>query len=172
MLSSTTTPRAHAQRWETRRDRPPKDAGVNNKAPQALTSNDDTLRIAGWNVHISRNLIVNGSQSVRLEPRTMAVLICLAESPGEVVTRQQMEDAVWPGMVIGYDALSNTVAKLRKAFGDDRKNPRIIETIPKVGYRLMTEVDSAAPVAPQEKQLRRKLAAVLYADVAEYSRLE
>ena len=61
----------------------------------------------------------------------MAVLAYLAEKPAEAVTRRQLEDTVWHGMVVGYEALSNTIAKLRKAFGDDRKNPHIIETIPK-----------------------------------------
>lgn len=70
----------------------------------------------------------------------MAALACLAARPGEVVTREQLESTVWAGRVIGYDALSNTIAKLRKAFGDDPRHPRIIETIPKVGYRLIGEI--------------------------------
>jgi len=77
-------------------------------------------------------------------------------------------------MVVGYDALSNAVVKLRKAFGDDPKNPEIIETIPKVGYRLISEVSHAAPEdesSPSATRPQRKLAAILYADVAEYSRL-
>ncbi len=70
----------------------------------------------------------------------MTALICLSKSPGEVVTRGQLEETVWPGGVIGYDALSNTIGKLRKVFGDNPKSPKIIETIPKVGYRLIAEV--------------------------------
>ena len=70
----------------------------------------------------------------------MGVLLCLARRPGQVVTREQLEGDVWRGMVVGYDALSNAIAKLRKAFDDDPQHPRIIETIPKVGYRLIGEV--------------------------------
>ena len=117
---------------------------MNEKEPQTQSSTG-TLSIAGWDIHTSRNLITKDEQSVRLELRTMAVLICLAETPGEVVTRQQLEETVWPRMVVGYDALTNTVAKLRKAFGDDRKNPSIIETIPKVGYRLIAGVSPFSP---------------------------
>jgi pimeloyl-ACP methyl ester carboxylesterase/DNA-binding winged helix-turn-helix (wHTH) protein len=120
------------------------DARMNEKEPQTQSSTG-TLSIAGWDIHTSRNLITKDEQSVRLELRTMAVLICLAETPGEVVTRQQLEETVWPRMVIGYDALTNTVAKLRKAFGDDPKNPSIIETIPKVGYRLIAGVSPFSP---------------------------
>jgi TolB-like protein/DNA-binding winged helix-turn-helix (wHTH) protein len=134
-------------------------------------SSTGTLSIGGWDIHASRNLIAKDDQSVRLEPRTMAVLVCLAEKPSEVITRQQLEDTVWSGMVVGYDALSNTIAKLRKAFGDDRKNPQIIETIPKVGYRLIAGVSSSSPDSdPHEtKRQDRKLAAILYADAVGYS---
>ncbi len=103
----------------------------------------------------------------------MSVLVRLAEAPGEVVTRQRLEDAVWPGMVVGYDALSNAISKLRKAFGDDRSDPRIIETIPKVGYRLLAGAVPSPPAgtSPGTARLERKLAAVLYADAVAYSRL-
>ena len=145
---------------------------MNDNQPQAQPS-IDILSIAGWEVHVKRNLITRGEESVKLEPRTMAVLVCLTESPAKVITRQELEDAVWSGMVVGYDTLSNTVGKLRKAFGDDPKNPQIIETIPKVGYRLIAEVVRSAADEPStaKKRLERKLAAILYADVAGYSRL-
>ncbi len=120
------------------------DAGVNGTEPKTEPPTD-TLTIAGWRVHSSRNLIEKDKQSVRLQPRTMAVLARLLETPGKVVTRQQLEDFAWPNMVIGYDALSHTITKLRKAFGDDPKNPRLIETIPKVGYRLIADVSHAPP---------------------------
>jgi TolB-like protein/class 3 adenylate cyclase/tetratricopeptide (TPR) repeat protein len=79
-------------------------------------------------------------------------------------------------MVVGYDALTNTIAKLRKAFGDDRKQPRVIETISKVGYRLIGEVGltTASPVEAYpagDQKLERKLAAIFCADVVGYSRL-
>ncbi len=149
---------------------------MNENEPQTQ-SPTGTLCIAGWEIHTSRNLITKGENSARLEPRTMSVLICLAESPGEVVTRQQLEDTVWHGMVVGYEALSNAITKLRKAFDDDRMNPQIIETIPKVGYRLIAQVDHVAAVgeasleAERPQRKTRKLAAILYADVAGYSRL-
>ncbi len=85
---------------------------MNVKDPQRQSSTE-SLSIADWDIHISRNLITKGEHSIRLEPRTMAVLIYLAESQGEVVTRQQLEDSVWSGMVVGYDVLSNTIGKLR-----------------------------------------------------------
>jgi len=115
-----------------------------NETKSQIRPSTDILSIAGWKIHSSRNLIEKDEQSVRLQPRTMAVLTRLVESPGEVVTRQQLEDSAWPNMVIGTDALSHNITKLRKAFGDDPKNPRLIETIPRVGYRLIAEVSHAS----------------------------
>jgi TolB-like protein/DNA-binding winged helix-turn-helix (wHTH) protein/Tfp pilus assembly protein PilF len=145
---------------------------VNAKELQAQSA-AGTLSVGGWDIHVSRNLISKGDQSVRLEPRTMAALVCLAEAPGEVITRRHLEDAVWPGMVVGYDALSNTIAKLRKAFGDDRRNPQAIETIPKVGYRLIAPIGAVSTQGDSfsAKRKERKLAAILYADAVGYSRL-
>ncbi len=150
-----------------------RNTGLNEKDP-APTSPNHSLRIAGWDVYISRNLITKGEQSVRLEPRTMAVLACLAEEPGVVVKRQDLEDRIWPGGVVGYDALSNVIARLRKAFGDDPKKPVVIQTIPKVGYQLIAVITRISPegeTGRSAQPLERKLAAILYADVAEYSRL-
>ncbi len=74
----------------------------------------------------------------------MAVLDYLASRPGTVVSRQELEESVWAGTVVGYDALSNTIIKLRKAFGDKARNPLIIETITKSGYRLIAGVNPLA----------------------------
>ena len=121
-----------------------KDAGA-NETESGVRHSAENMLVAGWKIHSSRNLIEKDGQSVRLQPRTMAVLTRLLESPGEVVTRQQLEDFAWPNMVVGYDALSHTITKLRKAFDDEAKNPRFIETIPRVGYRLVADVSRASP---------------------------
>ena len=106
----------------------------------------------------------------------MALLVYLASRPGQAVPREELEREIWRGLVVGYDALSNAIAKLRKAFGDDAKQPRVIETIPKVGYRLISAVGVPTPAVADEPPaedpgLERKLTAILCADVAGYSRL-
>jgi adenylate cyclase len=132
--------------------------------------------VAGWHIDATTHRISRHGESIKLEPRTIAVLVYLAGRAGKAVTREELEREVWAGMVVGYDALSNTITKLRKAFGDDSRQPRIIETIPKVGYRLIAEVGELQPAGDQtfpthDTSLERKLAAILYADVASYSRL-
>ena len=110
----------------------------------------ETLFVAGWHVDASTHRISKAGKTIKLEPRTMAVLVYLAGHPGAAVTREELEREVWRDMVVGYDALSNTIAKLRKAFGDDRKHPKVIETISKVGYRLIAEVGLATPSRAEE----------------------
>jgi TolB-like protein len=70
----------------------------------------------------------------------MEVLVYLAQRQGEVVTREELEQHVWRGALVGYDAVTNTVIKLRKALGDDAREPGIVATIPKRGYRLVAPV--------------------------------
>jgi DNA-binding winged helix-turn-helix (wHTH) protein len=98
------------------------------------------FQIAGWKVEPLSNCIARGSEEVRLEPRVMAVLQFLVSKSGSVATREALESTVWEGRVVGYDALSNTIIKLRKALGDNARSPHIIETVSKTGYRLIADV--------------------------------
>lgn len=70
----------------------------------------------------------------------MEVLVYLASRPGDVVTREELERDVWRGALVGYDAVTATVIKLRKALQDNAKQPRIIVTVPKRGYQLIMAV--------------------------------
>ena len=130
------------------------------------------FNIAGWRVDPAAYRLERDGEEVRVEPKAMQVLEYLAERAGEVVSRQELEQAIWSGTVVGYEAVTNAVIKLRKALQDDARDPRIIETISKGGYRLIAEVvPLAEDTTTPSKQLERKLAAILYADVAGYSRL-
>lgn len=104
------------------------------------------FRVGKWIVRPRRAMIQRGDETAHLSPRAMAVLVHLAEANGAVVSRNELLDTVWPRMAVTQDAVSQCIVELRKAFGDDSKNPRVIETIPKVGLRLMEPV--AALQAP------------------------
>ena len=101
----------------------------------------------------------------------MDLLIYLAEHHDQVVSRDQILDEVWNGVVVGDDALTAAIIKLRKALNDDSRNPRFIQTIPKKGYRLIAGISESTESAFDERKLERKLSAIFYADVVEYSRL-
>ena len=98
------------------------------------------FQLEDWRIMPAEGTLVRGDVVVRLEPRAMEVLVYFATRPGEVVTREELERDVWRGALVGYDAVTNTVIKLRKALGDDARHPRFISTIPKKGYQLICPV--------------------------------
>ena len=104
------------------------------------------LRIGDWLVEPSLNRLVRGAEVVHLEPKAIEVLVFLARRPGEVVSRETLLEAVWPGLVVGDSALTQPVVKLRKALGEDPKSPAYIETIAKRGYRLIAPVAMPEPM--------------------------
>ena len=103
-------------------------------------SPDAPFLVADWTVDAPANRLLRDGDEVRLEPKVMSVLVYLARHRGQVVSRNDLESGVWTGMVVGYDAVTNAVIKLRRALGDDSRAPRIIETISKQGYRLIADV--------------------------------
>ena len=72
----------------------------------------------------------------------MKLLEILLEHPGEVVTREELRSRVWPNESFGdFDqALNIAIGKLQSALGDSAENPRIIETLPKRGYRFIANI--------------------------------
>lgn len=84
-----------------------------------------------------RDCIERDGQVVHVTPKAMAVLERLARAAGEVVTRDELFNSVWPGSAVTDDALTQCIVELRKALGDSARDPQFIETIPKVGFRLL-----------------------------------
>ena len=116
----------------------------------------NVVRIGEWTFCANAFRLECGQNIVKLEPRVAKLLACLAENAGTPVRREYLMEKVWPGMVVGDEAITNAINKLRKAFGDDRKNPRVIETIPKAGYRLIVNVEpvaSPARIADEESKV-------------------
>lgn len=102
------------------------------------------FQVGPWLADPAANELVRDGETVRVEPKMIEVLVALAERPGETVTRDDLLERVWPGMVVTEDALSGAVSKLRRVLGDDARQPRFIETIPRTGYRLVAPVTPAA----------------------------
>jgi len=85
-----------------------------------------------------------GGGEISVEPKIMAVLCVLAGEPGRVFTRAELIDQVW-GTEYGADeSLTRAISHLRKALGDTRAEPAVIETISKRGYRLLPSAVQAS----------------------------
>lgn len=103
----------------------------------------DTLKVGEWIIEPASGLIFKDNKEHRLEPKAMAVLVYLAENAGEIVTRSELEESVWQGSIVTYEALTVTINKIRAALEDDSRKPRYIETLAKRGYRLIASVNTA-----------------------------
>lgn len=87
---------------------------------------------------------------LKVEPRLMEVLLSLARAKGGVVKKEQMVAEIWDNYGGGEEALLQSISKLRKIFRDDARRPKVIETIPKKGYRLLTGISEAAHLTAQQ----------------------
>jgi len=87
------------------------------------------------------NLLIKRSRQKRIEPKVMSLLILLASKNGDVVTRAEILETLWPNMVVGDEVISQLIYTLRNALTDDAKNPKYIETIPKKGYRFIAKIN-------------------------------
>lgn len=102
-----------------------------------------TFITGAWTVEPSRNLLLRGEEKIRVEPRVMDALVYLAERPGRVVSKDELVGFVWQGRSVTDDVLTVTICALRKAFGDDPRQPEYVETVPRRGYRWIAPVSRA-----------------------------
>ncbi|HVS64151.1 MAG TPA: winged helix-turn-helix domain-containing protein [Thermoanaerobaculia bacterium] len=107
-------------------------------------------RIGRFTFEPRRHVLRRDETERRIEPKAAAVLTRLVEGAGGVVTKQELFDAAWPGLIVTDEVLPNAIYHIRRALEDDARSPRYLETIPKVGYRLIAPVEELAEAAPLE----------------------
>lgn len=73
---------------------------------------------------------------------------CLVERHGRLVTKRELHDQVWGNVVVSDGALVRCMTELRKALGDAAKQPRYIQTVPRLGYRFIERVEAIEPASP------------------------
>jgi len=98
------------------------------------------LRIGAWCVNPTSGQISRNGETARVEVRTMRLLLCLAERAGEVVSIDDLLNQVWSEVIVAPDSVYQAVASLRRLLGDDPKQPTYIETVPRLGYRMVAAV--------------------------------
>jgi DNA-binding winged helix-turn-helix (wHTH) protein/TolB-like protein len=98
------------------------------------------FRLGRWFVCPKLNTVQADGRSIRLEPKFMQVLVCLAARPGEVVSKEELIRAVWVDTFVTDDVLTRSISELRRALGDDAKQPHVIETVARSGYRIIAPV--------------------------------
>ena len=123
---------------------------------------------------------------MRVDTRAMRLLVCLAESAGQVVSIEVLLESVWTGLIVSPDSVYQAVTSLRRLLGDDAKQPTYIATVPRMGYRMVANVGPwteelssfAAPAAAMPAKARSPsslaagagIAAALILAIAVYGR--
>jgi TolB-like protein/DNA-binding winged helix-turn-helix (wHTH) protein/Tfp pilus assembly protein PilF len=102
---------------------------------------DGGFQVGSWRVEPSRNTITRNGTTAQIEPRVMEVLVCLARHSGETLPKERLLQEVWPGTFVSDDALKRCIVELRRVFEDDARDPQVIQTVAKRGYRLVARVE-------------------------------
>lgn len=105
-----------------------------------------SFRLGEHIVQPHMNRVARGDREIHVQPRVMDLLLYLTARRGEVCSRYEIAENVWGHADVGEEVLSTAIYKLRKALGDDQKNPRHLQTVRKRGYRLAADV----PLDPSE----------------------
>ena len=130
------------------------------------------FRFDGWTLRSRSGELVRDGNTQRLPQQPLRVLVELLTHPGEVVTRERLVEVLWPKGVVDFDnSLNAVIRKLRAVLGDDSDTPRCIETLPRIGYRFVGNLDIPAAdpaVVPAEvrRVKRRHIVAVTLAVIA------
>ena len=104
--------------------------------PSTIDELKKGFELGPWTVNPERDLLSKGSFEEHLEPMVMDVLVVLASAQGQVVTKDQLVDAIWHGRPTTDETIATKIAVLRNKLGDNTRNPEYIETVSKRGYRL------------------------------------
>ena len=115
----------------------------------------EALCVGDWIYFPDLLKLQRDKEEVKLEPLVGHLLWFLAQRAGRPVSREELLGAIWPDRIVGDEALSSAINKLRRAFSDDRKSPCYLETIPKVGYRLIATVRRPELIPGEAGRLER-----------------
>lgn len=113
------------------------------------------LRFADYALDLRAGELHKGGRKIKLQEQPFQILAILLQHPGEVVTREELRQRLWPeNTFVDFDhSLNTAIKKLRQALGDGADEPRFIETLPRRGYRfagsLTNDETSAPPPAPE-----------------------
>jgi DNA-binding winged helix-turn-helix (wHTH) protein len=130
---------------------PTLDTGMDERSNFAPPLGPRFMRFGPFQVDQQRQEVTKNGSRLKLQGKVYQVLVALLDKPGEVVTREELRQRLWPADThVNYDAnVNTTVNKLRQALGDSTEKPLYIETIPRKGYCLvMPSEASDVPGAP------------------------
>lgn len=123
---------------------------------QAPTA-EQSLRFEEFELQPANGRLLRRGRPVDIEPKAFDLLVLLTREPGRLVEKEKILEAVWNGAFVTDNALTRTVARLRKALGDPAREPRFVETVHTRGYRFLAEVEVVEEPTHALRQRRPRL---------------
>jgi predicted ATPase/DNA-binding winged helix-turn-helix (wHTH) protein len=108
-----------------------------------------------FSLDLANECLWRGSRAIKLRPKVFAVLNYLLGHPGQLVTKEELLNALWPETFVGDAVLKVTIRQLREALGDDPKSPRFIETAHRRGYRFICQITESGQMLADDQEIRR-----------------
>jgi DNA-binding winged helix-turn-helix (wHTH) protein len=118
----------------------------------------DRFYLDEWLVEPELGRLTKGDEVRQLEPKIMQVLVCLAENNGNVVRKEEFLADIWEGINVTQHVLTRTISEIRRVVGDDPQNPSFIQTIPKIGYRMIAKISEPTYQGPPSHTRENALA--------------
>jgi predicted ATPase/DNA-binding winged helix-turn-helix (wHTH) protein len=109
----------------------------------------DTFRL-----DLANECLWRGSNAIKVRPKAFAVLHYLLGHPGQLVTKEELLNAVWPETFVGEAVLKVAIRQIREALGDDSTSPRFIETAHRRGYRFISQIVESEPAHGSDREIR------------------
>jgi TolB-like protein/DNA-binding winged helix-turn-helix (wHTH) protein/Tfp pilus assembly protein PilF len=115
---------------------------------RAFSSDNGSIRFGEFELEPKSGELRKAGLLVKLQPQPLRVLVLLASNPGELVTREEIQQAIWEGVTfVDFEhGLNFCIKQIRAALGDNAQAPRFIETLPRRGYRFIAAVDQNAKI--------------------------
>ena len=100
------------------------------------------MRYLGFNnifIDTHNQLLIRDDETINLAPKVYDLLLFFCQNQQRVLSKDELMDNVWTGTLVTENAISRTLVKVRKALGDDPRNPQFIITVPRKGYRMVAQ---------------------------------
>jgi DNA-binding winged helix-turn-helix (wHTH) protein len=108
------------------------------------------FRFAGFSLDTDARLLLAGGTEVHVSPKAFELLQVLIEHRSRVVSKNELEERIWPATFVGEASLPTVVAEVRRALGDSAQDSRFVRTVHRVGYRFVAPVDEDAQTRREE----------------------
>jgi DNA-binding winged helix-turn-helix (wHTH) protein len=129
---------------------PTLESGTDGGTVRVLPTRPRYIRFGAFQIDQQREEVTQNGSRLKLQGKVYQVLLALLEKPGEVVTREELRQRLWPAeALVNYDAnVNTTVNKLRQTLGDSSDKPLYVETIPRKGYCFVGQPEFSERQAP------------------------